>query len=77
MTKNRQLWVSPDEGDWRVHRPGAARAIKKVETQQEAFEIARQVAQNQGGEVIVQGLNGKIREKNSYGDPADKFPPKG
>lgn len=55
MGKNKQLWVSPDGSDWRVHRPGAARAIQKAEMQQEAFEIARQVARNQGGEVYSAG----------------------
>lgn len=77
MPKSKQIWVSPDGDDWRVHRPGAARSIKKTDTQQEAFEAAREVAKNQGAEVIVQGLDGKIKEKNSYPPPVDKFPPRG
>lgn len=77
MAKSKQIWVSPDGADWRAHKPGAARSIKKSGTQQEAFEAARRVAQNQGGEVIIQGRDGKIREKNSYAPPPDKFPPRG
>ncbi len=77
MTKGKQIWVSPGGKDWRAHRPGAKRAIKKTETQKEAFEVARKVALNQGAEVVIQGSNGKIREKNSYAPPEDKFPPKG
>ena len=77
MAKNKQIWVSPSGNNWRVHRPGAARSIKITDTQQEGFEKARQVARNQGGELIMQGRNGQIREKNSYSPPRDNFPPKG
>lgn len=77
MTKGKQIWISPYDNDWRVHKPGAGRSIKKTNTQQEAFEVARKVARNQGAEVIIQGRDGKIREKNSYSPPPDKFPPRG
>nr|WP_317049978.1 DUF2188 domain-containing protein [Clostridium neonatale] len=36
---------------------------------------AREIAQNQKSEVIVHGRNGRIRQKNSYGN--DPFPPRG
>ena len=75
--KSNQLWVSPTDNGWRTHRPGGGKSIKNTQTQQEAFEIAREIAKNQGGEVIVQGSDGKIREKNSYPPPKDNFPPKG
>lgn len=77
MAKGKQIWISPDGNDWRVHRPGATRSIKNTDTQQEAFKVAREVARNQGAEVIVQGRDGKIREKNSYSPPPDEFPPRG
>ncbi|EPN6606236.1 DUF2188 domain-containing protein, partial [Providencia rettgeri] len=44
-------------------------------TQQEAFEAARDIAKNQRSEVFIHGENGKIRERNTYGN--DPFPPKG
>ena len=36
---------------------------------------ARDIAINQQSEMLIQGRNGQIRERNSYGD--DPFPPKG
>ena len=45
------------------------------ETQREATEQARDIAQNQSSEVLIHGRNGRIRERNSYGN--DPFPPKG
>ncbi|MCU4363559.1 DUF2188 domain-containing protein, partial [Acinetobacter sp. WU_MDCI_Abxc22] len=44
-------------------------------TQQEAFDAAREIAQNQKSEVLIHGRNGQIRERNSYGN--DPFPPEG
>lgn len=76
MRKNKQVWVSPTKtGEWRVHKPHSERAIKIVETQKEGFDLGRQVAKNQHSELIVQGRDGRIREKNTYGH--DPFPPKG
>lgn len=44
-------------------------------TQKEAIEAGKAIAQNQKSELIIQGKDNKIREKNSYGN--DDFPPKG
>jgi hypothetical protein len=71
-----KIFVSPNGGDgWRVHRPGAARDIKHTATQTEAIGVAREVAINNSLELLIQGQNGQIRQKNSYGN--DPFPPKG
>lgn len=77
MLKSKQIWVSPDEEGWRAHKPGAGRSLKNSGTQQEAIEEAIKVALSQGGEVIIQRRNGKIREKNSYPPPIDRCPPNG
>ena len=45
------------------------------DTQQQAIDRARDIAINQQSEMFIQGRNGQIRERNSYGD--DPFPPKG
>jgi hypothetical protein len=51
------------------------KASAAYDTQAEAISRARELAKNSSGEVIVQGKNGQIREKNSYGK--DPYPPKG
>nr|WP_293393876.1 DUF2188 domain-containing protein [Nevskia sp.] len=44
-------------------------------TQREAVAAARDIARNQGTEMLIHGENGRIRERNTYGN--DPFPPKG
>lgn len=69
MGKNQ--WVSPRNGDWAVHGEGNSKDTKLFKTQKEAQDYAIKIATNQKSEVIVQGTNGAIRSKDSYGnDPA-------
>lgn len=72
MGKNQ--WVSPRDGDWAVHGEGNTRDTKRFATQNEAVEYARTIAKNQKSELIIQGTNGRIRSKDSYGN--DPCPPK-
>jgi hypothetical protein len=58
-----------------VRGEGNDRLTSVHDTQQEAFERARDIARNQDSEVLIQGEDGKIRERNSYGK--DPFPPPG
>lgn len=67
--------VQRPEG-WGVRGEGNKRDTSIHDTQQEAFETARQIATNQGGDTITHGRDGRIRERNTYGKP-DHFPPKG
>ena len=60
---------------WAVTGAGNSRATAIVPTQQQAISIAKPIAQNQSGDVVIHGRNGQIRERNSYGN--DPFPPKG
>ncbi len=73
MGKNQ--WVVPRDGQWAVRGEGNERATSVHDTQAEAIAAARNIAINQRSELIIQGADGKIREKNSYGN--DDFPPKG
>ncbi len=75
MSKGRNQHVVPHANGWAVKGAGSERATKVVETQREAIGIARDVAKNQGTEMLIHGENGRIRERNSYGN--DPFPPKG
>ncbi len=60
---------------WQVKQEDALRSSGNFDTQKEAFERARELAMKNGQEVAIHGLNGKIREKHSYGN--DPYPPEG
>lgn len=70
-----QIHVTKQGSNWAVKQEGAQRASAVCETQNEAQERAIEIAKNQGKEVVVHGVNGKILEKNSYGN--DPYPPRG
>jgi len=57
--------------NWAVKKDNSTRASRVVKTQKEAIEIGRGQAINSNSELLIHGRNGKIREKNSYGnDPS-------
>lgn len=72
MGKN--IWVSPREDGWGIHREGDGFDIGHSETQREAIERAREKAKQDRVEVIVQRPDGRIRGKDSYGN--DPCPPR-
>ena len=67
--------VVPRDSKWAVRKSGSNRVTRKYETQQEAIDAAREIARNQRTEVYIHGRNGRIRERDSYGN--DPSPPKG
>ena len=68
--------VTPhSKGCWQVIGGGNSRATVRTKTQREAIEKAREIAIHNRVELIIHGEEGKIREKNSYGN--DPYPPKG
>ncbi|KAA0125974.1 DUF2188 domain-containing protein [Chryseobacterium sp. SN22] len=67
--------VVPNGTNWDVKTSGSKKAYRTVDTQEKAINIAKPVAINANIELIIHGKDGKIREKNSYGN--DKYPPKG
>lgn len=74
MGKNQHVTHRPD-GNWQVKGAGNSKATIITSTQKEAIKIATEIAKNQKSELLIHGMNGKIRDKNSYGN--DNFPPKG
>lgn len=60
--------VVPSEDGWSVKRAGASRASSTHATQQEAIDAATRVARNQKTELYIHGRDGRIRERNSYGN---------
>ncbi len=74
MGKSQHVTPHP-KGGWQVKGAGNSRATVRTSTQQQAANIARNIAINQGSERVIHGRNGRIRSKDSYGN--DPFPPKG
>jgi len=72
MGKNQ--WVVRHGDKWAVKGEGNKRATKVTDTQKQAINVAKEIAQNQKSELIIQGRDGKIRSKDSYGN--DSYPPK-
>ncbi|MCA3700533.1 MAG: DUF2188 domain-containing protein [Brevundimonas sp.] len=73
MAKNQH--VVPNRGGWSVKSAGSSRAAKTFTTQRDAIAHAREVAKRQGSELYIHGTDGRIRDRDSYGN--DRFPPKG
>lgn len=74
MTKKAQH-VVPRGSHWGVRSTGASRLSGTFATQDEAIDVARARARAQGTELYIHGRDGRIRERNSYGN--DPYPPKG
>lgn len=74
MGKNQHVTPHPD-GGWQVKGEGNAKATVRTDTQAQAITIAREIARNQESELFIHGLDGRIRERDSYGN--DPYPPKG
>ena len=60
---------------WALRRGGSERVTKVFTTQNQAISYGRGVSRNQSAEFFIHGRNGRIRERNSYGN--DLFPPRG
>jgi len=74
MAKSTQH-VVPRAGKWAVRKAGSDRVTQTFETQREAVAAGRDIARNQGSELVIHGSDGLIRERRSYGN--NTFPPKG
>lgn len=74
MGKNIHV-TNHSQGGYQVKSSGSSKAYRRTETQREAIEIGRELARNQHSELVIHGRDGKICQKNSYGN--DPFPPKG
>jgi len=74
MSKKKDYHVTRrSNGSWQVIREKGKRAISIKPTQGEATEVARNHARKQKVEVVIHRPNGRIRDKDSYGnDPCPK-----
>jgi Uncharacterized protein conserved in bacteria (DUF2188). len=75
MGKNIHVVYNHEKELWQAKQENAQRSSGNFNTQQEAFERAREIATNNHQEVAIHSIHGPIREKHSYGN--DPYPPKG
>ena len=76
MPNKDNFWTSPrEDGRWESQREGSQRPSRVFDTQREAWDYSRDRARTNGGEAYLQGRDGQIRERNTYGK--DPYPPKG
>ena len=69
MKQNQHVTKRPN--GWAVKGAGNDKASKVLPTQKQAISVATRIAKNQQSEVVIHGRNGKIRDKDSYGnDPS-------
>lgn len=72
----RNVHVTSDGDDgWRVIRENGERASSLHDTQTDAAAEGRRLARQDGVEFLLHGRDGRIRERDSYGN--DPYPPKG
>lgn len=78
MSKGRDRIVSRRaDGSWANKRADAAKASSVHRTQEEAIAAARDMLRNQGGgELAVQGLNRRVRSKDTIAPGHDPLPPR-
>ena len=66
MKKNQH--VVPNGDKWAVKGAGNEKNTRVVNTQKEAIDIAREIAKNQQSELVIHRPNGRIRDKDSFGN---------
>ena len=75
MGKHVHVTKKQEQGNWRVMQEGNPSPIAYADTQQKAFLIAREIAKDEKSDVIIHRPDGRIRERDSYGN--DPYPPWG
>lgn len=73
MAKRNQH-VIPLGNGWAVKGEGSKKFTVITETQKDAITVAREIAKNNKSELVIHGKDGKIRDKDSFGN--DPNPPK-
>ena len=73
MTK-KDIHVVPHGDGWATRKEGAKRVGHTANTQQQAYDLAREQAKREHVEVVIHRPDGTIRNSNSLGN--DPNPPK-
>lgn len=76
MARNERHVVSDPEGGWDVVKSGAGRVSGHADTQADAIERAREIVRDTGGgEVVIDGPDGTIRDSDIVSPGNDPNPP--
>lgn len=74
--QDRIVYRRPD-GKWANQRNDSGKASSVHNTQKDAYAEAKRLLQRQGGgEISIQGVDGRIRNKNTISPGNDPCPPK-
>lgn len=73
MGKNQHITHNPN-GGWNVLGAGNKKPTIILPTKKEAIDYGKAIAKNQQSELVIHRLDGKIQDKDSYGN--DPHPPK-
>lgn len=78
MAHEHDLHVMPDGDGWKIVAPGQDAPVATTETQEDAITLATRMQYDDpdGGEVLIHGRDGSIRERNTI-NRKDPFPPRG
>lgn len=77
MSRKNNRYVVRDGNRWAVRAAGSARVSSRHDTQTEAIDRAREIVGNLGGgEVTIQGRNGRFRDSDTVPFGNDPNPPR-
>ena len=77
MKRNERHVVPNREGGWDVRKPGARRAGSHHSRQADAEARAKEILRNDGGgEAVIHGRRGEIRDSDTVAPGFDPNPPK-
>lgn len=69
--------VVPNGKNWSVKTAGVAKPVSTHRTQSTAEKAAKAaVRQGGGGEAVIHGKDGRIRDKDTVAPARDPFPPR-
>ena len=74
MKHRNGVWVSPRGNQWVVQRENSDRASSVHNRKSDALDHGNRTARNEGVELTIQRGDGRIQDKNSFGN--DPFPPR-
>lgn len=75
-SRNERHVVPNPEGGWDVTAPEASRASAHRDTQSAAQDRAREIVSNLGGgEVVIHGRDGRVRDSDTIAPGNDPHPP--